>query len=108
MIPKWLFRFWRNRVILRSVGWWRTRRKVLKEQDEYCHYRIGKKNSWVECGETRGLQIHHNSYNGHVKFRWYHLLPFARFFMWRIDTSDMTPLCSKHHKKVELMKRLQK
>lgn len=96
--PRWLFLYWRRRIYLRSIGWQRTRRRVLNEQGAYCHHWKRNRGKIVTCRETIGLQIHHRDHSGQPKPRWYHFLPFGRFLLWEIDTSDLVPLCDYHHK----------
>jgi len=88
-LPPKLFDFWYKRIYLRSVGWFLTRKRVFKIQGEYCG----------RCGREYSLQVHHVGYSGRPKPQWWHLLPLARFFMWRLDKSELLVLCDKCHER---------
>ena len=96
-LPKWLFRFWRNRIYLRSRGWELTRQREFKKQGRHCRWGSYKSRGRTVCGSYIGLQLHHLSYENHPKPQWWHFLPFARFFITEQDYSPMVFLCKRHH-----------
>ena len=101
-LPRWLFLFWRRRIYMNSLGWWRTRRKVFREQGERCSNRVVvSRANWKrisECGQAHDLQVHHRDHTGQPKPYWWHFLPLiGPLLLWQIDTSDLVPLCPHHH-----------
>lgn len=86
-LNKTLFLFWRRKIYLRSTGWKFTRKLIFKRQGQYCQ----------RCGTRERLEVHHVDHVGQPKPRWWHFLPFARFFMFEIDRSKLLVLCHYHH-----------
>lgn len=86
-LPNPLYLFWRNCIYLRSTGWELTRKRIFKQQGEYCQ----------RCGSRSFLNVHHINHDGQVKPHWTHFLPFARWFMWKQDYSKLIVLCHYHH-----------
>ncbi len=92
-MPRWLFLYWRHNVYLRSTGWMLTVRDLMKTTDG-CEYRLP---SGRRCKSKVRLQVHHASHHGQPKPKYWHLLPFARLFMFERDYSDLQVHCDKHH-----------
>ena len=99
-LPRWLFLFWRRRIYMNSLGWWRTRRKVFKKYGVRCYHgrTIHKYKVKIDKCNTVGLQIHHRDHVGQPKPYWFHFIPLiGPLLLWQIDTSDLVPLCPHHH-----------
>ena len=92
-LPKWLYLFWRRRIYLRSVGWQRTRQRILKRGRRCSN--VTNRGEW--CPVRHSLHIHHRDYSKHPQPALWHFLPFARHFITEQDYSDMVPLCGVHH-----------
>lgn len=93
ILPRWLFLFWRRKIYLRSVGWQKTRQRILKRGRRCWHItRYGDR-----CPARHHLHIHHRDYSRTPSPKWWHFLPLARLFITEQDYSDMIALCGVHH-----------
>jgi len=84
-LPPRLYKFWKDRIYMRSPYWYRLRLKVKKQH-----------------GVTGRVDIHHLTYARIGKPQWYHFVPVIGkwFITGRERLSDLQPVTREEHNRI--------